>query len=322
MYQYLKHNEINKTWWDECIHLSEQGTIFSLSAYLDSVAPGWHGIVKVSHEGYEQVVPVPVLKKMGLFSYVQQPVYTPFYTIAKKSADPVNYKALAELLQCKIKAVSGFKLLTGPDELQNAAFPHQLVYKEFVNTLFLGSSYQQIRSLYSRLANRMLDKAQVYRIETADDILILVDLFKANTAHKIYAMDTYFYEVLKKLYCNLQVKGYTRLYVAKDSKGTIEAAALYLMYKKQSHALVVSHTEQARQNGAGYLMIDYFIKHNQQKNLTLYLGGGNNVPHINSFHEKFGISKTPLQVLSYNHLPLSIRLLQNTRQKLYKWLVK
>ena len=70
--KYLKHSEIDKCKWDECIAKSNNGLIYSTSVYLDNMTTEWDGLVMGN---YEAVMPLPFRKKYGIY-YVYPPAFS------------------------------------------------------------------------------------------------------------------------------------------------------------------------------------------------------------------------------------------------------
>ena len=71
MIKLLKHSDINKSRWDECIKKSFNGNVYALSWYLDIVHPHWNALVE---NDYERVMPLTTSKKFGI-SYMFQPFF-------------------------------------------------------------------------------------------------------------------------------------------------------------------------------------------------------------------------------------------------------
>ena len=71
MIKLLKHNEINKIRWDECVKKSFNGNVYALSWYLDVVHHNWDALVE---NDYERVMPLPSSIKFGI-SYMFQPFF-------------------------------------------------------------------------------------------------------------------------------------------------------------------------------------------------------------------------------------------------------
>ena len=61
MIQLLKHNEIDKPRWDECIQNSPNGLIYAYSWYLDFISPKWEAMVRGD---YEFIMPLTCKKNM------------------------------------------------------------------------------------------------------------------------------------------------------------------------------------------------------------------------------------------------------------------
>ncbi len=93
--KYLKHKDIDKNKWDECINEAPNGLIYGMSWYLDRVCPGWDALVS---DDYEAVMPLPWKQKMGL-KYVYHPLFAQqlgvFY---RREADDQTYEFCKKFL--------------------------------------------------------------------------------------------------------------------------------------------------------------------------------------------------------------------------------
>ncbi len=67
MIKLLSNDQIDRALWDKTIESSPYGMIYALSWYLDIVCPDWEALVS---DNYEQVMPLPVKKKMGLVRFL------------------------------------------------------------------------------------------------------------------------------------------------------------------------------------------------------------------------------------------------------------
>ena len=72
MIQYLKHPDIDKSKWDDCINRSVNTIIYAHSWYLDIVSPGWDALVE---DEYVTLFPLTHNRKFGV-SYLFQPYFT------------------------------------------------------------------------------------------------------------------------------------------------------------------------------------------------------------------------------------------------------
>src|SRR3972149_10763281 len=71
MIHYLKHNEIDKQKWDNCIDTCVNNIIYAYSWYLDIVCPDWNALVK---NDYEYIMPLTAGKKYGI-EYLYPPYF-------------------------------------------------------------------------------------------------------------------------------------------------------------------------------------------------------------------------------------------------------
>jgi hypothetical protein len=71
MINYLKHTEIDKALWDECIAQSVNRRVYAFSWYLDIVCPGWDALVG---DNYMHVFPLTHRRKWGV-GYLYQPFF-------------------------------------------------------------------------------------------------------------------------------------------------------------------------------------------------------------------------------------------------------
>ena len=56
MIKYIKHKDVDKTKWDQCIARSSNGFIFAYAWYLEIVCENWDALIEGD---YETVFPLP-----------------------------------------------------------------------------------------------------------------------------------------------------------------------------------------------------------------------------------------------------------------------
>ena len=69
--EFVEHNQIDVTRYDECIRESKAGTVYAMSWYLDIVSPGWSLLMA---EDYNYIMPLPNKLKYGI-KYLIQPYF-------------------------------------------------------------------------------------------------------------------------------------------------------------------------------------------------------------------------------------------------------
>src|SRR5512133_3076648 len=72
MIHHLRHQDIDKKKWDNCINTAVNRLPYALSWWLDCVSGGWEALVM---DDYKALMPLPCKKKLG-FEYLVQPFYT------------------------------------------------------------------------------------------------------------------------------------------------------------------------------------------------------------------------------------------------------
>ncbi len=92
MINYLKHNEIDREQWDNCIKDSRVAKPYAFSWYLDIMSPGWEALID---DDYDSVFPIPGLRKYGI-QYISTPIF--LQQLGAYTPDKSQVKALNEFL--------------------------------------------------------------------------------------------------------------------------------------------------------------------------------------------------------------------------------
>ena len=72
MINYLRHTQIDKPRWDQCIRESVNSMVYGYSWYLDLVSPGWDALME---DDYTSVFPLTHKRKYSV-RYLAQPFFT------------------------------------------------------------------------------------------------------------------------------------------------------------------------------------------------------------------------------------------------------
>lgn len=156
MIHYLKHHEINRQKWDDCIQRSFNRLVYAESWYLDIVAPSWEALVE---DDYISVMPLPV-KRKG-FHYLVQPkfiqqlgVFSTTYLTAEKIRQFMDVIPIKFILQ-------DFNLNYGnpAENLRNVTIRNNYV-------LSLKDSYKDIQKRFHENTRRNIKKALNAGIQT------------------------------------------------------------------------------------------------------------------------------------------------------------
>ena len=93
MIVWLRHNEIDREQWDNCIKDSPGTKPYGFSWYLDIMCPGWEALVD---DEYDSVFPIPCFRKYG-FRYIATPIF--LQQLGAYSPDKPLQKATNEFVE-------------------------------------------------------------------------------------------------------------------------------------------------------------------------------------------------------------------------------
>ncbi|MFT4972093.1 MAG: hypothetical protein ACI9JY_001295, partial [Saprospiraceae bacterium] len=156
--KYIKHEDIDKTKWNSCVHYARNGNVFGYKWFLDNTAQEWDGLVEGD---YESVMPLPftynwlknkqvrqpaLLRELGIYSIN---ALSPKRIEAFFNNIPAEFKSVQMRLneQVKFPANHGFKI----EKLEN----HQL---------FLAQPYEELADKFNRDLLLKLEEAEKIRL--------------------------------------------------------------------------------------------------------------------------------------------------------------
>lgn len=295
MINYIRHNQIDKIRWDDCISRSVNRKVYAFSWYLDLVCPGWDALVA---NDYSSVFPLTHHRKWAI-SYLAQPYFAQQLGIF--SPDEISEKQVAGFIQAipdRFKFVeihlNSMNRYTGREESATTRINYELD---------LASDYQVLAGKYSQNVKRNLRKSAeseltLNRSTTVDD---LIGLFRENFGEREGKLQACHYETLRKLmhYCMEHNQGY--ILSSNANNGVLSAAAFFLFDQARVYYLFAASGSGARENGAMFLLIDRFIYGNAGKPLILDFEGGND-QNLGRFYKSFGAMQVLYPVLRLNRL--------------------
>lgn len=303
MIKYLKHNEIDKQKWNECILNSFNGIVYAYTHYLDVVCPNWEALVKGD---YEMVMPLTWNKKYGKY-YIYQPPFTQQLGVFSK-------EHLTE------KIVEQF-LLAIPKHFQFLEFNlntyNKLSNKEYNSKAFLTheldmiSPYETLYKNYSDNTKRNLKKANQHQLKILNNCKVdeIINLFKKNKGKEVNAFKTEQYTMLEKLYAKFYKVGFAKSYGVANSKNHLIAGALFFFSNNKAIFLFSGNSAEGKEKAALFFLIDQFIKNHSEKNLTLDFEGSNN-PTLARFYKSFGSKPITYLHIKKNDLPFYLKWLK------------
>jgi hypothetical protein len=306
MIRYLRHNQIDKTRWDNCIENSFNKLPYAFSWYLDIVSPNWDALV---YDEYLAVMPLTKRKKYGI-QYLYQPVICQqlgvFSTIDK---DVFNIDQFINAIpkQFKLAEININSKNSLPDDLRDVCTTKRINY-----LLPLKDEYCTLQRRYSKNHRKNINKFkaqvsehEIYNVDSTefyDKKLGFINKWKNRIPQS--SKQTY-YEILK----NLEDSGKMKSYFVYDNQKNLLAGICYI-YVNEMVTIQTFVTKIGRKSGVLYFMIDRFIKENSPSDLTIDFMGSM-IPGVAYWNNGFGSNVSNYEYIRLNRLPKLIKLILN-----------
>lgn len=304
MIRYIKHNEIDRAKWDECISHSFNGVIYAYSWYLDIVCPGWEALVE---EDYRKVMPLTGRSKMGI-NYLYQPFFTQqlgVFSLDKLAGNNVTDFLLAIPSRFKLIEIS-LNIFNKPGHAEGFVLKPSLTHE-----LDLISSYDQLYKQYSENAKRNTKKAIKHQLTIAEKVKPkeVIALFKGTKGKEVESFRETHYEMLERLIAECVRRGNGQMWGVNDKSGKLCAGAFFIQSNGKVIFIFSGRSDEAKGNGSMFFLIDRFIAANAQRNLILDFEGSND-PDLARFYKGFGSKECVYLQVRKNNLPPLIRWLK------------
>ena len=296
MIRYLKHTEIDRQKWDDCILRSVNSLVYAQSWYLDRVSPGWEAL----EEGdYQSVFPLPCKRKWGI-PYLAQPFFTQqlgLFSTAHLTPDLVSrfiraIPARFRLVDIHLNSMNKVDSSVAAIEVRSN---HELE---------LLPSYADLSGHYSTNVRRNLRKALDAGVSVRRKVAPeeLVNLFRNNFGAKEGKLAYRHYMMILSV---IQESLATAKGIVLGAYGTgvhPDAAAFFLKDHFRYIMLLAASDFSTRQNGAMFLLLDTFIREHAGEPLILDFEGGND-PNLGRFYKSFGARETTYPFLRIRRFP-------------------
>ena len=300
MIRYLKHAEIDKIKWDECIDFAVNGIIYVRSWYLDIVSPGWDALVQ---EDYKSVFPLTHRRKFCVH-YLYQPFFTQQTGIFSRD------HLTETLVESFIKAIpSHFRFAEINLNSMNKIDPLRYSCKPRVNLeLDLIDIYENNQKKYDQNTRRNLKKAMnsgliMSRKVEPDE---LITLFRENFGKKEGILGFRDYETLRKLMRNCIKRQAAITLGICSPEGRLCAGVFFLQDKSRWIFHFAASDPRARETGAMFMLVDSFIREHSGQPVILDFEGSND-QNVARFYKGFGGFEGKYYQLTLNRLPGIVR---------------
>ena len=176
--EYIRHSEIEKDKWDECVTHSINHLPYCYSWYLDIVSPGWDALMLGN---YDFIFPLTHRKKGGI-NYLYQPYFTQQLGLfAKMDFDEALLTIFLQSIPSKFKFI---EINLNTNCLLNAK--EKMITKRRTHHLNLFDSYENISRNFNENTRRNLKKAatEKFIVVQNGEPEKIIELFKNSTGAK------------------------------------------------------------------------------------------------------------------------------------------
>lgn len=288
MITYLKHDQIDKTLWDDCLTHAANGQVYAWSWYLDIVHPGWEALVEVRDGNYHSIMPL-TSKKKYFIPYLCQPFFV--QQLGVFSRDAVKPETTVDFLQAIPKK---FRLVEIRLNEQN---PLPEAYKGIDyhqnHLLDLHQDYQCLLSNYHENTKRNLKKALKNDLEVSllSDIGTVIKLFREDRGASVHHWGDAEYARLERLSCAALSLSNAFIYgVQSIDSDEIICGALFMKCLGRITFLFSGNSEIGKSKQAMTCLIDHVIAEYSGKPFILDFEGSDD-PNLARYYQGFG-SKT------------------------------
>lgn len=298
MIKYLRHTNIDKKKWDECIDQSSDGYVYVLSWWLDIVCPGWEALIE---DDYVAVMPLPVKKKWGM-TYIVQPYFCQQLGIFSKNS--LTEFRMQEFIT---KASDVYSYLFITLNSSNANLYAKDTSARYGHILKLDKTYEVLFQNYSESHKKNLRRAARYNVSVRNDCRP-ADLLKILGKHKSALWNNESLEKAGKITEEALKKGMAKIYAAYVNNNII-GGAFFVFYKKRIHYMFSATTYESETTKAMFLLTDRLINDYASTEYILDFMGSM-IPGVAYFNEGFGAERINFSQIQINNLPFFLKLLR------------
>lgn len=296
--KYLRHNEIDKSKWDDLISRSPQSRIYAFTWYLDSVAINWDALV---YEDYRAVFPLCWNNNYLGFKRIVQPLAS-----QQLGLFTLQEKVPQEMVRDFILAIpNSFKhVVIQLNEDNPIPKLTGWIIKERINMILpLKDSYEELLSRFTRHTKNIgKPKKLGLIINNGNSIEKALELYFQFNKHKLGQLNSKEKTALKDVVIKCFHKGLAFVKIVVDENEVIHAVSLFLKSNDRIYNLLSASSKSGRNSNAMYFLLNEVIKEYANSKYILDFEGSM-IPGIASFFSCFGVIKKPYYQIRLNRLP-------------------
>ncbi|OQB29092.1 MAG: hypothetical protein BWY08_02214 [Bacteroidetes bacterium ADurb.Bin174] len=278
--KHLSHFSINKKNWDELILQADNGLVYALSWYLDSISPQWEALIS---NDLKYIMPVPIKYKYKL-PYVIQPPMAQQLGVFGKAPVPI------EIVRMFIKNLPSYSYQINLNHAN--LYPKSFQMPNYV--LPLTDSYNKLSKSFSKNTVRNIQKAEKNELKivhdyNVDDFLKLYE--SVNRKYKSLDLGMMHALITQGLERDIfQIKAVS------NKKGDVTAALCYTLFKDRFTYLIPVSNEQGKKDSAMFYLVDHLIRQTAGQDKILDFEGSS-IHGVARFYRGFGAENQPYHII-------------------------
>lgn len=290
MIRLIKHKDIDKKQWDNCIDNCMNALPYAYSWYLDLVTGNrWDAYIA---DEYKSVFPVPFHRKRFIKS-----VYQPFFTqqlglFSTERNVVLNAQPYIDLLLKRY-----FRVYLHINSFNSVMTNIKMEYR-ITHQVRMNRSYADLYSAYSSIVKNNLQRFSKgqHEIIYSNQLDDIVDFTRQNIGEKVSELQPGDYIVLNRLLEKIieHKKGF--IVRVSDSQRNLLAQAFIIKSNNKLIYLMAASTKQGRKVNAMTALIDDIFK----KYITsefIFDFEGSMIPGIANFYKNFGAQEVKFPVI-------------------------
>ena len=298
---HLKHDEIDRDRWDDCIRNTPGAKPYGYSWYLDIIVPGWEALTE---DNYNSVFPLPGFRKYGIH-YIATPAFLQQLGVFSQ------VMPAADIVIEYLNRIPDYYRFIDLCINQQTSHPRFITTAGVDYLLDLSPGYEMLYRNFSRNCKRNIAASLQNKTEFAEDIkpADLVRLFLLNKGKEIKNIKSQHYKRLENLmeYCVMNGKG--RIVGVRNDLKKLIFGLFYIEINRNKTMIFLVNTPESYDLRIGHFVYNELIKESAGSE-AYFDFAGSAIPSIALFMESFGSKNIPYYRVYRNRLPWPIRLLK------------
>ncbi|MCB9262290.1 MAG: hypothetical protein H6607_07945 [Flavobacteriales bacterium] len=292
---YLKHSEIDKTKWDNCIENAPNSMPYALSWYLDIVAKKqWDALIL---NDYEAVMPLPFNNKLFGFSQIYRPILT-------QQLGVFGQFSVQELSVFFDNIPNNFKLIRYPINYKNSNISSETKTNLVLDLL---PNFELVKSNFSHGLKMALIKYS-YQISETGDTDKLIEMYKTELENTVkFGKENY--ALAKKLFSEIIRREMGKIYQLTVEDKTVAMAFILSHNNRHINLFSISRYKKQYRDSMGFLLAKIIEKKCYQ--MAFFDFEGSEIDGIKKFFLSFGATPQPYYFYTKNTLPFWLKWLRS-----------